>query len=388
MANTLLVLGNGFDMKCGLKSSFRDFIWSDYYSECRKACEDTVSCIKRCLETHSHDESFLFISFANISFWDLYFALPFLLELDKYDDWSDFEQRLSDFVCDMQRAFNVDEVVGRSALSIDRENRYRFVIKAKWDDIEDRIDNKKQMYYFILNRYLYNKVGELFLTAIVKKKVDGILFKELKEYERCFGAYIYTLQNKSGEYLIYAGNVINQLVAQGHTLVCLNTFNYSDLSSEIPPQCEMWYVNGDGDNPIFGIDIPDVESTDNLGYKYTKTYRRLELDNRRKWLFPQNKDFNRIVVYGHSLSKQDYSYFYALFIQMGVAVSLSKKDNYVLEFAYSVYGEKKSEEVKRETIERVLRLLKSYSSEVLHETNFRLMDVLHINGAIKFTEIY
>ena len=32
MAKTLMVLGNGFDLACGLKSGFRDFLDSDYYS--------------------------------------------------------------------------------------------------------------------------------------------------------------------------------------------------------------------------------------------------------------------------------------------------------------------------------------------------------------------
>lgn len=32
MAKVLLVIGNGFDLKCGLKSSFNDYLKSDYYS--------------------------------------------------------------------------------------------------------------------------------------------------------------------------------------------------------------------------------------------------------------------------------------------------------------------------------------------------------------------
>lgn len=31
MANVLLVIGNGFDRKCGLPSSFSQYLESDYY---------------------------------------------------------------------------------------------------------------------------------------------------------------------------------------------------------------------------------------------------------------------------------------------------------------------------------------------------------------------
>ena len=33
MADTLLVLGNGFDLACGLNSRFRDYLDSDFYKD-------------------------------------------------------------------------------------------------------------------------------------------------------------------------------------------------------------------------------------------------------------------------------------------------------------------------------------------------------------------
>lgn len=387
MANTLLVLGNGFDRKCGMKSSFGEYIDSPYYKERKQYCVDAVESVKKGIANHMFSIDSL--PYEKLTFWDLFFVLPFVLGLPETTvNWSNFEQRLHDFVWDVQDCPERDSMI--VALSWkDGESLYKRIIGVSWTDIEERTKNKEQIYCFLLQSYLVNKIGGLDLTKETKEKVDKMIYAELRDFEIVFGDYIHTLENS--DYLSNATILVNQLVEgkkkDKHKLTYVNTFNYSDLSSVLTSQCELWYVNGNRECPIFGIDLPMIEKTDDLGYKYTKTFRRLELDSENTELFPQNKDFTRIVVYGHALARQDYSYFFALFNRLGFTVDRARRNSYVVEFAYSVYDKRPKEEIKRETIERALRLLHSYNSEVLHEKNFRLMDILFTNGAIKFPEV-
>lgn len=229
------------------------------------------------------------------------------------------------------------------------------------------------------------------------------LLGELKEYEKAFGLYIEEQQKSSAHYASNANLFIKELVGknetEAHKLTYLNTFNYSDLSGVVPSDCSIWHINGDSSCPIFGIDLPLQDSEDvrtqnmnNLEnrtaqawYRFTKTYRRLELEGRRE-LFPaKQQKFTRIVVYGHSLNKQDYNFFYALFNHLGFSLTRTT-NNYVVEFMYSAYGKVTKEEAKRLLIDRALPLLQGYTREVLHEPNFRLMDILYSNGAIRFVE--
>ena len=387
MANTLLVLGNGFDRRCGMKSSFGEYIDSDYYKERKQYCIDAVESIKKGIGSHMF--SIDHRSYEKLTFWDLFFTLPFVLDLPaKTVSWSDFEQRLHDFIWDVQEYPERDSMIGTLSWK-DGESLYKRIMGVSWTDIEERTKNKEQIYSFLLQSYLVRKNGGLDLTRKTKVKVDNIIYAELREFESLFGDYIHTLENS--DYLSKAAVLVNQLVRgkkkDKHALTYVNTFNYSDLSSLLTPPCELWYVNGNRECPIFGIDLPMIEKTDDLGYKYTKTFRRLELDSENTELFPQNKDFTRIVVYGHALARQDYSYFFALFNRLGFTVDRARRNSYVVEFAYSAYDKRPKEEIKHETIERALRLLHSYNSEVLHEKNFRLMDILFTNGAIKFSEV-
>lgn len=104
--------------------------------------------------------------------------------------------------------------------------------------------------------------------------------------------------------------------------------------------------------------------------------------------YPKRKDYSRILVFGHSLNEQDYSYFYALFNNLKLGTDRSgNRRGYYIEFVYSKYGDKTSAEARKELISRVLKLFYGYNQEILHEQNYRLIDILFCSGAIKFTEI-
>lgn len=385
MAKTLLVLGNGFDLACGLQSSFTQYIKSEYYSKYRERCHDIFDIVTYIgnMGNDSRDEVSSHLSmFDEVTFWDLFFSLPIIKNLDDaYNGipWSDFEQRIHDIIVS----------VGN------RRGLIKEIMDVNWADVNPSKDGKKNTYHMALQIYLHYKLRSLEDYWLDSKKLSIALHDELLEYEHRFGRYIEDQQKGNGEYKEKAKKLLKFLVPVGHDISYLNTFNYSNLYGIVPYDCNIWHVNGDTKQPIFGIDLPELSSgnlkskgssIDEKSYRFTKTYRRFELDEKDAY-YPKNTDFARIIVFGHSLNKQDYSYFFALFNRLNFSNDRGKRNGYTVEFTYCAYGEKTANEAKHETIDKALAMLQMYNSEILHEENFRLMDILYSNGAIKFREI-
>lgn len=395
MANTLLVLGNGFDKRCGLKSSFNEYVDSGYYSDRKEACLQAIEYIKKYGPVNHRvpaNVNQLYEVFKNITFWDFYFAGRYFIDpnnSEEINEWFDFEARLKDFV--------------QGAISdIDNTDTvFTKIIKTEWHIFStSSLRNTDEIYYIILRLYIDYIMEPYKYNSNNRKSLASLLLNELKKYELLFGKYIEDQQIHDSDYEFKAKKIVASLIGSNHKLVCLNTFNYSDMSGIVGYSCGIWHINGDLMNPIFGIDLPMPEAsydgkpiqTSDLSsesvkewYRFTKTYRRLELEGNSKY-YPAKEIFRRVVVYGHSLNEQDYNYFFSLFNRMDLSAQRGKKNAYEVDFLYSEYGGKSREEAKRELIDRALPLLQRYNKEILHEPNFRIVDILYGNGAIKFLE--
>ena len=372
MARTLLVLGNGFDIKVGLKSTFQNYLESEYYVPVLKLVKEIYDIVKKEVNvryTHKKD-SFPELSsmFDDITFWDLYYAVPVICKFSNIDNWYNFEQKLSFFLASIGRESGEIKDIKKTSWEVAQE------------DIRKRhVNEDRCIYHLVLNLYLEK-------YDILTGHNYDILLSDLKEYEIRFGDYINLQQKKLGSYTKKAQNIINDLLDNNDELVYINTFNYTRLSKVIPAKCEIWHVNGDVKHPIFGIDCAEDNPAYSSRYSFSKTYRRLELEGDNCY-FPKRKEFTKVIVFGHSLNQQDYNYFYALFNQLNLSNDRGKRNGYVVEFAYSAYLDKSPAVVRQETIQNVLRLLSGYNKNVLHEEQFRLMDILYSNGAVKFKEI-
>ena len=395
MAKTLLVLGNGFDLKCGLKTTVRDFFESAFYGEKRDACEAAIQYIHSNAPKYSIQPKTitdLYELFGKLSFWDLFFSMQFFMEPEKherYGYWFNLEERLKEFVLG---------AVGGSGI-------YKEIIDIEWPDITTYGISKDRVYCLLLQLYLQKKSGSLRVGSETKGKLEYdsdalalFLFEQLKDFERCFGRYIEEQQNQNVQYVGSAKKFIEELT-KDHALVGIHTFNYTNLDEIVPNDCKIWHVNGDITNPIFGIDFSMTDNpfdgkvtfsdlSSNSGkrwYRFSKTYRRLELEGNGEY-YPTKYDFSRVVVFGHSMNKQDYNYFYALFNRLGFRNDRTTRNSYEVVFLYSPRGGLSKDEAKHRIIDRALPLLQGYNNEILHEPNFRLMDILYGNGAIQFVE--
>lgn len=366
MARVLLIVGNGFDLKCELKSSFSAFLSSDFYKDVMERIEKAAGGIPELIKYCSATD----IEIANgntkgidreLTFWDLFFGLPHYYQIETVAEWYDFEWKINEFITSYDEKNKVFTGKYRGIRSYIPQGNYSL-------SDEERINTA-------LCVYLSRNKGDLW----------QLLYSDLKRFEKRFGKYIQSLQENDENYLIKAQDIVDKILDRKNQdkLAYLNTFNYSDLSKIVK---DIWHVNGDVDNPIFGVDLPGIMPSDPR-YIFTKTYRRLELVGKKTYS-PSDKDFSKIVVLGHSLNKQDYSYFYSLFNRLNFRLdSTDRRKGYYIEFVYSKYGDKSSEEVRKETIGRVLELFCSYNEEVLNEKNFRLIDILFSSGLIRFKEI-
>lgn len=136
---------------------------------------------------------------------------------------------------------------------------------------------------------------------------------------------------------------------------------------------------------IFGIDQSGVHAKDSQ-YIFTKTFRKLITSVGRESLkLPPRKDVSRIVFYGHSLSKADFSYFQSIFDYYDIYSS-----NVILEFYFSEYGS--NAEDNREIMENnaadIIALIRDFGSN-MDNTNLgeNLVHKLQLENRIRVTPI-
>lgn len=353
-----MVLGNGFDLACGLKSGFRDFLDSDYY---RPKLDILNSYIRRMRNGFFPNRYIIFSD--DIGFWDLYYGIPHILRLQNINEWYDFENKLRSFI---NSAFK-DEKGEYNNIIKDGEE-FKATLNYKITD-KDLGVNNVILYEYLKHRKCLNDISFL-----------DVLINDLKKYEKSFGEYIHIEQSSNNQYKNNAISLANKLLKGEDEISYINTFNYTDLSFLSD---NIWHINGDYDNPIFGIDYI-VANPVLPEFSFAKTYRRLELHDKDKY-FPKNKQYSKVVVFGHSLNEQDYSYFFPLFNTLGLNSSRNvNKRGYYIEFVYCKYGPREEEYYRKEMVDRVLKLFYSYSEKILKENDSRLIDVLFSCSAIRF----
>lgn len=112
MNKVLLVVGNGFDLKLGLKTTFTNFIESNYYSvkineineinEFRKDISAVVKNKKDIDFDHFFEFNGKLKYIDELNFWDLYFGLKKVLSIkDDNKTWADIAKSIHDFLKDV-----------------------------------------------------------------------------------------------------------------------------------------------------------------------------------------------------------------------------------------------------------------------------------------------
>ena len=99
----------------------------------------------------------------------------------------------------------------------------------------------------------------------------------------------------------------------------------------------------------------------------------------------ESKEFDNVVVFGHSLSKNDYSYFFPLLDKLEMTDFSSNKK---IIFAFSIFDEKQSYAIKSDHRKAVNRMFASYAVFKGYQNEpERLLDALTTQGRILTVEI-
>lgn len=376
----LLIIGNGFDLECGLKSAFGNFI----------ATKRKPLTPERPLYLGAEERAWReTVTKTDCTVWDLFLAEQ------REENWCNIEAEILEQIKYI--------TVGFSELT--QINRY---ISERGNDLYPY--DFEYLYRFKLSydiyQYIFLREDRSALSS--KKNLSFFMLKELHRFEDAFSEYLreqiigdrspdYTDKEDHAEsfYTTAAKTKLHTLLSfglrsdnrQSETYSILS-FNYTgpfELPVNESGQCVAYTnIHGlcrEGEEIIFGIDGKE-NLVDEIARPFTKTYRLLSLGG------PNARDVVRsdtqcIKFYGHSLSDADYSYFQAIFD----AAHLYSSD-VSLVFFYRCFDEKDPLIHRSEMMNKVINLLTAYGATLENKDHGKnLVHKLLLEGRLSVQEI-
>ncbi|WP_180947786.1 AbiH family protein [Lactobacillus crispatus] len=343
VVSRLLVIGNGFDLKCDLKSKFED-----YYNN-KDDMVKTLEKMNADFNNQNTDTKILkgdvlyiagFSRYAvnlndnininfndnNISFWDFYFYF----HKERLNNWADVEFFLNKLLMINSHETHPELDIEKS---LDMIVRFKYIIprssidKSYVEEFEKLKENFTAdretlvLLFVLLNNLKYD------IEKHSERYLYDFLFDELNKFEKSFNDYLKTLQNE--KYKEKSQQLLNKL--SSNERYNLLSFNYTtpctnDSSCNITRN-----IHGKlEDHPIIGIDSKNISSNSPV-FRFTKTYRIMTLASEKQdKLLP--KTVKTIAFYGHSLAPADYSYFQSIFDYYNIY-----DNDITLVFYYSIY---------------------------------------------------
>lgn len=370
-----LIIGNGFDLHCGLDSRYSDYFNNKFTEEItifldslkeefwqeisiltrRGLSSDTIFPHIYFLPVNKREEYENLFSIApfdttaptprgleSLSFWDLLF---YFLKDEIPNEWNNIESRIKHFIS--------DEILLNSCFRGNCDcNIYNLISSTFFG-------------YFDNDRFL------LFDDEI------SFLINELSILEKDFSKYLSQNLESKKNYISNSINLADKLLdIKGHSqsyYVNILNFNYTNPFhskhidkhySKTGISYQSVYLSTknihgtlDSQDTIFGIDPKNVRTKDK-SFLFTKTYRQL-IGNISK--NSNNLDFlpdnNEVIFYGHSLSSSDYSYFEAIFDKLNLYDS-----NTHLIFKYTPFDNTNAAQISLDYVDRITKLLEEYAS--------------------------
>lgn len=336
-ANQLIVLGNGFDLHCGLKSSYKDFL---YYVIAQKYAEHFPNDSEKSSEK-AFDASANYVGVRRIRFDDTQFnrntkmndtILPdiniwylilfhekLMQSLDSSSNWSDIESVIEKYV---SGKFIFDNDNGKQSqkkfidILVDTFFNYGFERNILLEGMMEQDEYKLAglLLYHLLEReddcygikekieeirkesesHLAWRPGRVQIETKIKNKTKpevvniliNLLMGELHKLEIDFQTYL-TQEIEKEEYKSKAENFLQTIVSDGGYPLSYSvfSFNYTNsCSGNLGTQVAFRNVHGalnqipNESKIIFGIDnISSDSRAEDIGYRFTKSYRTMRL---------------------------------------------------------------------------------------------------------------
>lgn len=358
--STIVVVGNGLDLHCGLKSSFKDFFDS-----------------KLMLEND------MFKNFAILkNIWYLIFTFAFMIRHN-------------------ESGSIVPSVNNDNPLWMDVENYIDKVFKTKdsrtelkiYDFINNELHNHTNFETYLAN-YIVNITGDpanqksLIAQRVselkrIFNKPEDLLMGELKQFEEDFTLYMKEEieQNKDTYEKKLTNFLSNELKLQNLNDLFILSFNYSTNFKNIVKSENVVNIHGTLDQNNIIIGTGDNEKGGLPGRdNFKKTNRRIK-DNFGSLRLPEKENIKEIIFYGCSFSTQDYNYYQLIFKKFEL-----EKPKIIFKFLYSNFGETEEENNKNKDkyYEKMSEAVNQYLEKT--KSNINLAD-LYNDGYIKFEPI-
>lgn len=394
VVSRLLIIGNGFDLNCGLKSSFEDYydneikmveILKKMNSNFNDRNTDTNVLKSDILRSagfqgiygNLYDNIEINFNDEGISFWDFYFYS----HKEKLNNWSDVEYFLNNLLTinndnehlefDLENSLDIVNRLKYLKPRVTIKDSFLTEFKKLRDDTFTTDKETLILLFVLLNNLKYD------IDKHSKKYFFDFLYNELNKFEESFGQYLKNSINDS--YKDYSEQLLQKLV--NNECYNLLSFNYTSPYVESTSFNTVRNIHGKLDNcPIIGIDSKGIVA-DSPVFRFTKTYRIMTLaSDKQDRLLP--KSIKTIAFYGHSLAPADYSYFQSIFDYYNIY-----DNDITLVFYYSIYDESKEQEIRRTQFHSVTKLISKYGTTFHNEKGENLMHKLLLEGRLILKKI-
>lgn len=373
----LIIIGNGFDLECGLRSSFAHFI------DARK-------------EYFGNSDSDNMEPLFRRTIWDC------ILNERANDNWCDVEGAIAEWIApkDPRRESGAPldlssnlTLFGKTLKKLSKLNATGYGVQLNPNETQDRVARHLLFERFNENDALWTKERLLKLTR-----------EDLFIFESDFATYLRSEIDRSTDYQQAAEELMKTLMKIGIPDAEHHEIETSVLSFNYTKPHKLFRVDGNlvsyvnihgelGGEIVFGIDgTGRMNNLDAL--PYTKTYRLMALNvpnigaiAHRGISGTSDDTVNVIKFYGHSLGQADYSYFQAIFDAVNLYDSLTRLEFFVKPYARN--GNLLSKEIVREEMMgKVISLLNSYGATLDNKDHGKnLIHKLLIEGRLRINTI-
>lgn len=387
-SENLYIIGNGFDLYLGLKTSYNDF----FGTKLKNNNNNEYSVIRENIHKHLENNAkklFAGIEWSKIiresKLLDLQnnsvFLLYLLLEKDNaIEHWNDVEKKIFPCAKELEKLSELND-----------ENFLKEFQYFTNEYIENFKENEEIIRKIILRKCIQQK----------KYNEDYNYLVELNKFEKEFGNYISQINNNLFD--VGTGKFKDKDIEQRAEKIfeedknkrnIVINFNYTTYLREMDYISEMTNVHGTFENPIFGIDNTEI-GNDREFYYLTKTSRVLFNNTiKEDFKLPNKIEISKICFFGHSLARADYSYFQSIFDYYDIYDSEVR-----LEFKYYNYikdkkelsdeeKEERKDEVKSNMHKSVIELMNDYGDTASNKSKGEnLLHKLILENRIKIIEV-
>ena len=390
----LLIIGNGFDLTCGLKSSYQDFFaWENKNSEAFETFYVQTT------GDYSHAPHAIKTSLGIIITKPAYMEAKALTEeLTVWDMYFVLLKRECEYWCDIEKAIK-DSLLGQESFWNKALIHLRSVLRNY--NSGKRTENDLSLIERFIWQYVFNKNAPMEDReyGVFTKKLEfsqdeyyELLLEQLELFENKFRKYISQSIDSTSGYYKNATDLTSKLLNINYndepTTYSVMNFNYTNPFSNWPGRvrfiCDNVHGSIASNYSIFGIDSKIREqdgslqqiSQSSLAYRFTKQRRCIaKMAEGKESPRVISNQYNELVFYGHSLNEQDYSYFHTLFDLCDLYGSELK-----LSFYYKEYGETpdNNKRIQSARITEILALLGRYGETFSNKSHgVNLIDKLY-----------